>query len=154
MATEVNRIVISETLKLNIKREYPPNILKDYVSAFIQQKFIEDNFDWVKSFVKDGYLIGGGKLKPNGCRNNYDIIFKYDPSFKRKDRIYIKDDNIKFGKVPHLYNDHSLCLYHPSDLSPFMKFNFVDTIPWISKWLISYELWLKYGVWLDKEYKH
>jgi len=142
-------------LNLNLKRTYPPDILKDYVSGFIQQKLIEDNFDWVKSFVKDGCLIGGGTLKPLGCKNKYDIIFQYDPNLgKRKDRIFIKNNNIRFGKVPHLYKDHSLCLYHPSDFSPFMKLSFVDTIPWISKWLVSYELWLKYGVWLDKEYKH
>lgn len=144
-----------EVMKFDLKKEYPSIIKKDYVSAFIQQKLIEDNFDWIKSFVKDGSLIGGGRLKPKGCKSSYDIVFKYNPNLKkRKDKIFIKQSKIKFNKVPHLYNDNSLCLYHPSDLNPNEGFNFVDTIPWISKWLVSYELWLKYGVWLDKEYKH
>ena len=137
------------------KKYKPPDITKDLISAHIQQKLIEDNFDWIKSFVKDGKLIGGGKIKPKGCKNYYDIVFEYNPNKKgRKENIFVRDHKIKFGQVPHLYNNHSLCLYHPSDLSPFIPFNFVDAIPWISKWFITYELWLKYGVWLDKEYKH
>ncbi len=137
------------------KKYSPPDITKDLISAHIQQKLIEDNFDWIKSFVKDGKLIGGGKIKPKGCKNNYEIVFEYDPNKKgRKENIFVIDKLIKFGKVPHLYNNHSLCLYHPSDLSPYIQFNFVDVIPWISKWLVTYELWLKYGVWLDKEVKH
>jgi len=141
---------------IDINKKYRlPDITKDLISAYIQQKLIEDNFNWIKSFVKDGKLIGGGKIKPKGCKNNYEIVFEYDPNKKgRKENIFVIDKVIKFGKVPHLYNNHSLCLYHPSDLSLYMQFNFVDTIPSISKWLVTYELWLKYGVWLDKEYKH
>lgn len=145
-----------EVLSSIINKKYrPPDITKDLISAHIQQKLIEDNFDWIKSFVKDGKLIGGGKIKPKGCKNNYEIVFEYDPNKKgRKENIFVIDKAIKFRKVPHLYNNHSLCLYHPSDLSPYMQFNYVDTIPWISKWLVTYELWLKYGIWLDKEVKH
>ncbi|MGJ8592208.1 MAG: hypothetical protein ACSHXF_06650 [Aquaticitalea sp.] len=132
-----------------------PDIMSDLISAHIQQKLIEDNFDWINSFVKNGILIGGGKIKPEGCKSSYEIIFRYNPNKKgRKDHIFIKNSKIKFGIVPHLYNDNSLCLYHPSDLSQYVPFNFVDVIPWISKWLVTYELWLKYGVWLDREYKH
>lgn len=131
------------------------DITKDLISANIQQKLIEDNFDWIKSFVKEGKLIGGGKIKPKGCKSTYDIVFEYNPNNKgRKDNIFVMNERIKFKKVPHLYNNHSLCLYHPSDLSPFIPFNFIETIPWISKWLVTYELWLKYGVWLDEEFKH
>lgn len=144
-----------ETPYINFNRVYPPDISKNHINAFIQQKLIEDNFYWIKSIIKDGRLIGGGKLKPKGCRFTYDIIFEYNPNRKtRQDKIFVKDSKIKFGSVPHLYNDHGLCLYHPSDLVQYLDFNFIDTIPWISKWLVTYELWLKYGVWLDKEFKH
>ncbi len=141
---------------IDINKKYrPPDITKDLISAHIQQMLIEENFDWIKSFVKDGKLIGGGKIKPKGCKNYYDIVFEYNPNKKgRKENIFVIDEKIKFRKVPHLYNNHSLCLYHPSDLSSFIPFNFVDAIPWISKWFTTYELWLKYGVWLDKEFKH
>lgn len=142
--------------KIQINKRYSlPDISKDFLSAHIQQKLIEDNFDWIKSFVKDGKLIGGGKIKPKGCKNTYDIVFEYNPNKKgRKENIFVMNEKIKFKKAPHLYNNHSLCLYHPYDLSPFISFNFVDVIPWISKWLVTYELWLKYGVWLDKEFNH
>lgn len=145
---------VLNSIDLN-KKYIPPDITKDLISAYIQQKLIEDNFDWIKSFVKDGKLIGGGKINPKGCKNTYDIIFEYNPNKNgRKENIFVRDTRIKFGQVPHLYNNHSLCLYHPNDISLFIPFNFVDAIPWISKWLIIYELWLKYGVWLDKEFKH
>jgi len=137
------------------KKYSPLNTTKDFISAHIQQKLIEDNFDWIKSIVKEGKLFGEGKIKPQGCKSTYNVIFVYDPNKKgRKENIYIKNVKIKFGLVPHLYNDNSLCLYHPNDLSPYIQFNFIDAIPWISKWLVTYELWLKYGVWLDKEFKH
>tara|TARA_R110001592_G_scaffold3510_6_gene19610 strand:+ start:2193 stop:2612 length:420 start_codon:yes stop_codon:yes gene_type:complete len=138
-----------------IRKYRIPNLTKDLVSTHIQKKLIEDNFNWIKCFVKDGSLIGGGKIQPKGCKKVYNVNFVYSPNNKgRKDNICIKDKKIKFGLVPHLYNDNSLCLYHPSDLSPYLEFNFIDTIPWISKWLVTYELWLKYGVWLDKEFRH
>ena len=64
--------------KIQINKRYSlPDISKDFLSAHIQQKLIEDNFDWIKSFVKDGKLIGGGKIKPKGCKNTYDIVFAY-----------------------------------------------------------------------------
>ena len=138
-----------------IRKYRIPDLTKDLVSTHIQKKLIEDNFNWIRSFVKEGKLIGGGKIQPKGCKNVYDVIFVYNTNNKgRKDNIYIKNKKIKFGLVPHLYNDKSLCLYHPSDLSPYIDFNFIDTIPWISKWLVTYELWLKYGIWLDKEFSH
>lgn len=97
--------MVLNSIDLN-KKYRPPDILKDFISAYIQQKLIEDNFDWVKSFVKDGKLIGTGKIKPKGCKNTYDIIFEYDPNKKdRKENIFVRDERIKFGKVPHLYNN-------------------------------------------------
>lgn len=143
---------------MNYYRQEPSEILyKDYVSAYIQKKYIEDHFNWITVFVSDGTLIGKGEIKLVGSkRKSYPIILQYDPNSNRirKEDVFILDDNIKFGKTPHLYNDNSLCLYYPYDISPFTKLSFVDVIPWITKWLISYELWEKYGIWLDKEIKH
>lgn len=84
---------------------------KDFLSAHIQQKLIEYNFDWIKSFVKNGKLIGGGKIKPKDCKNTYDIVFEYNPNKKgRNENIFVMNEKIKFKKVPHLYNIHSLYL--------------------------------------------
>jgi len=29
-----------------------------------------------------------------------------------------------------------------------------NMIPWISEWIVFYEQWKKYGVWLGREIKH
>ncbi|KXO01117.1 hypothetical protein LS48_01180 [Aequorivita aquimaris] len=135
------------------------NLIKDsknYIAAHIQKQFIEDNFPWLWTMVKDGKLLGKGKIKPNGCKKEYELLVEYDINRTgRKERVFVLNDNkIQFGNTPHLYPGNSLCLYYPKDLPLFLDLNFVDVIPWISEWLVMYELWNKYGVWLADEVKH
>ncbi|HIB36027.1 hypothetical protein [Mesonia sp.] len=129
---------------------------KNYLAAYIQQKLVESNFPWLQTVVKDGKLLGKGKIKPKGCKKKYEILMVYNINETyRKERVFILNDNqIQFGKVPHLYPGNSLCLYYPKDLPLHSDLNFVDVIPWISEWLVIYELWRKYGVWLADEVKH
>lgn len=129
---------------------------KNYIAAHIQKQLVDQNFPWLKTVVKDGELLGKGKIKPKGCKKEYKILFGYDINrIGRKERIFILNDSqIKFGLTPHLYNDGSLCLYFPEDFPIYMDLNFVDLVPWISEWLVMYELWKKYGVWLSDEVKH
>lgn len=129
---------------------------KNFIAAHIQQKMIAEHFPWLKTFVSDGILYGKGKVKPDGCKKEYAIGIKYDPNaIGRKEQVFVLNDStIQFGKTPHLYPGNSLCLYYPKDLPIHLDLNFVDVIPWISEWLVTYELWKKYGVWLAKEVKH
>ncbi|PRX57529.1 nucleotidyltransferase [Flagellimonas meridianipacifica] len=142
--------LVLETRKHNL---YPS---KNYIAVHIQKEMIDKHFPWLKTFVSDGVLYGKGKVRPSGCKKEYEIGIKYDPNIiGRKERVFILNDStIKFGKTPHLYPGNSLCLYYPRDLPLYLDMNFVDVIPWISEWLVSYELWKKYGVWLAKEVKH
>lgn len=132
------------------------NDSKNYVAAHIQKQFIDHNFPWLRTMVKDGKLLGKGKIKPNGCKKEYELLVEYDINRTgRKDRVFvINDSKIKFGQTPHLYLGNSLCLYYPKDLPLYLDLNFVDVIPWIPEWLVMYELWNKYGVWLADEVKH
>lgn len=138
-------------------RAYNRKVLnKNYVAAFIQKEYLDRNFPWLKTVIIDGRLLGKGKVKPNGCKKEYEVLVEYDINKEgRKERVYVlNDSHIKFGKTPHLYPGNSLCLYYPKDLSPQLDLNFADVIPWISEWLVMYELWKKYGVWLADEVKH
>lgn len=132
------------------------DIQKNYVAAHIQKDHLDKHFPWLKTVITDGKLLGKGKIKPNGCKKEYEILVEYDINRQgRKERVYVLNDSqIKFGKTPHLYPGNSLCLYYPKDLSPHLDLNFVDVMPWISEWLVMYELWKKYGVWLADEVKH
>ncbi|RKQ50608.1 hypothetical protein BXY85_1624 [Roseivirga pacifica] len=121
------------------------------------QKFLaEQHFDWLRLMISSDRksLIGKGILDVNG--KNYEILISYSPFNKfRYDRIYINDYKIKFHRDIHLYYDLSLCLYHPLiDQIAFKKINLFEMIPWISEWIVFYEQWKKYGVWLGKEIKH
>lgn len=140
-------------LEENTKKEHQKNW---YVFLSVQKFMIEEHFKWIKFVInyKKKSLIGRGFL--NIENKKYEILISYSPFHNhRYDRIFINDTSIKYNNNIHLYSDHSLCLYHPSiDQSVFSKISLFQMIPWISEWLVHYELWKKYGVWLGKEIKH
>lgn len=52
-------------------------------------------------------------------------------------------------RVPHLYDDGSLCLYYPPDNEWNYKDCWATTIiPWVSLWLYYFEIWKDTGEWL------
>lgn len=53
----------------------------------------------------------------------------------------------------HMYNDQSLCLHYPPDMKWNEKTDIYQyTIPWISEWIIFYEIYLVNGnIWEGKE---
>lgn len=127
-----------------------------YIFLSIQKLLAEEHFDWVKFHInsQDKLLMGKGIL--NSGNRKYEIFILYSPFYSnRYDRIYINDKSIKYNKAIHLYSDLSLCLYHPKIDQPlFKKIPLFKMIPWISEWIVFYEQWKKYGVWLGKEIKH
>lgn len=52
-----------------------------------------------------------------------------------------------------MYNDHSLCLHYPPDMKWNERLKIYEyTIPWISEWIIYYEIFLlNGGVWEGRE---
>lgn len=50
------------------------------------------------------------------------------------------------GRLPHIWEDASLCLNTAGQWSP--KMLLVDTVlPWSSEWLLHYEVWKGTGIW-------
>ncbi|WP_140487216.1 hypothetical protein [Flavobacterium sp. GSA192] len=127
-----------------------------HVFLIIQKALVEQHFKWLKMEVKSETksLYGRGNLIVNG--KNYDIELYYSPFFDiRFDRIYIRDKSIQYSSKIHLYSDMSLCLYHPVIDKPIMQIvPLFKMIPWITEWIVFYNQWKKYGVWLNKEIKH
>lgn len=121
------------------------------------EKFlVEKHFEWLdlKISVKKRMLSGKGTLNLKG--KNYNIELYYSPFFNfRYDRIYVKDKSIKLNNDIHLYNDLSLCLYHPVIDKPILRgLPLYKIIPWITEWIVYHDGYKKYGVWLGKEIKH
>jgi hypothetical protein len=127
-----------------------------YVFLSIQKYIIERHFSWLNLEIKNDIkaLYGIGFLNING--KDYHIELYYSPFYEyRYDRIYIKDKSIKYNDNIHLYKDMSLCLYHPIIDKPKLQIiPLFKMIPWITEWIIFYNQWKKYGVWLNKEIKH
>lgn len=144
---------IITTLAENTKKQHQ----KDwYTFLFVQKYFVEKHFNWLKLSIDKNrkQLIGKGKLNIGG--KSYEILLSYSPfNTYRYDRILIQDDTIKYHDDIHLYHDNSLCLYHPIiDKIPHKNISLCEMIPWISEWIIHYNQWKKYKVWLGREIKH
>lgn len=143
-------ITISED---DIRKDHQKNW---FVFLSVEKALVESHFDWIDLHLDthSKSLVGRGKLKAD--KKEYKILLSYSPFYhQRYDRIYIDDTSIKFNNDIHLYRDGSLCLYHPvidNYAHPVMPL--VKMIPWISEWIVFYELWKIYGIWLGREIKH
>lgn len=140
-------------LEENIKKRERKNW---YFFLSFEKYLVEKHFNWIELKIspQDKSLIGKGVLDIGS--KQYEILLSYSPFHKyRYDRIYIKDSTIKYDNKIHVYGDLSLCLYHPViDRPIFQTIPLYRMIPWISEWIIFYEQWKKYGVWLGREIKH
>ena len=119
----------------------------------IEKLLIEDRFSWLQCHIKDTTLIGEGILWIKGKKYRVAILYSYFLP-RRFDRIWIKDPHITFHPDTHMYSDSTLCLYHPDDLSIRVLTPLATMIPWIGEWLIKYEFWKKYAVWIGDEAPH
>jgi hypothetical protein len=93
-------------------------------------------------------LVWRGKVTPSSLSESYSLELKLrqgkQPSV-RVDSPALAPD--AFGRLPHVWDDGSLCLNTFGQWSERMLL--VDTtIAWASEWLFHYEMWKGTGVWL------
>lgn len=92
-----------------------------------------------------------GTLQPTSRSVTYNFVLKYHLMDSPKITIVSPplQKSSKGEKIPHLYAEGHLCLYHPK-YGEFSKTDFIcDTIiPWASLWLYHYEVWHLTGDWL------
>lgn len=141
--------ILEENIRFNQKKQW-------FSFLLIEKFLVEKHFGWLELSlnIDNKSLIGKGRL--NVVDKNYNIILTYSPYNQyRYDRIYINDSKIEFNNSIHLYGDKALCLYHPIFDKPILNtIPLYKMIPWISEWIVFYEQWKKYGVWLGDEIKH
>lgn len=59
------------------------------------------------------------------------------------------------GKLPHTYDEGSLCLYHPSEgVWTTKSLLSKDILPLIFTWVYFYEVWKIRGTWYGREFEH
>lgn len=93
------------------------------------------------------------KIQPTTLSKFYDIKLTFDKYLGVN--VYVINEVLAIAKnrhkLPHVYSsaEQRLCLYSPSKKEWTREKLIVSTIiPWISKWLFFYEIWLIDGDWL------
>jgi hypothetical protein len=76
-------------------------------------------------------------------------------SVERSPKVKILNPKIK-DNAKHLYNDKTLCLYHPTNFKWQEKPNIIvkQIVPWTAVWIYFYEYWLQTGKWIGPEVPH
>lgn len=93
-----------------------------------------------------------GDLRPQHVSPVYTVKIRYRLGSTPK--VWVQRPTVD-ERSPHLYRDGSLCLFYPKDASWHSGMKIADMIiPWISDWLLYYELWQDTGKWLGPEAPH
>lgn len=122
-----------------------------YPVLLIQKKQMEKYYSYLNYEIKNNVLICKGWIQPEGCKVSYKIKIEYVSGHEPKSTIL--SPKIEPCKEIHMYNDYSLCLHYPPDMHwnaqvPIHAF----TLPWISEWVVFYELYLINGnIWEGRE---
>ncbi len=131
------------------------------ISPIKQAGFINKIFPNGKFISKrDSGLSWVGDITPSANSLTYTVKVQY--SLADGAKVYVINPNplpLADGKthLPHVYshNKQRLCLYYPGVGEWNRSDLLVDTIfPWISEWLLHYELWLITGEWLGGGIHH
>jgi len=97
-----------------------------------------------------------GDLQPRESSPIYrvKISYRFDNRFSKSPKVWVLSPQIH-PKAKHRYLDQSLCLYYPPDHS-WTPHKFISTtiVPWISLWLLFYEIWLDTDHWYGPEVTH
>lgn len=128
--------------------------IPDSIHLFCQKKLIDHHYDWLDCKIKNDLgMFCTGTLRPSSLCDEYKIEIYYQTGTPPK--VYIISPKIEYNDEIHLYYDRSLCLYYPKDMPWGKHIMLADTIiPWISEWIIFYELWKESGKWEAPEVKH
>lgn len=134
---------------------YIPRDRKTYPILLRQKSLIERNYNYLKCNIIDSKrLICHGVLQPNSSCDKYKIKLTYEVG--KKPQVHILDPKIVYNDEIHLYKNGSLCLFHPTDLTwDDHKIIIAKTIiPWVSEWIVFYEIWKITKKWLGAEVRH
>jgi hypothetical protein len=95
-----------------------------------------------------------GGLRPDDGSPEYQVTLEYGPG--KAPKVWVLSPEIDKA-APHLYGDHSLCLYYPRHGEWHPSMFLAETIvPWAAEWLYFYEAWQvdPDGRWLGPEAPH
>jgi hypothetical protein len=125
-----------------MKRIKNPSVAAQYVG-------LKKTFPDSTGTVRRNRLAWTCSIRPTSLSDAYRIRLEY--SLEKSPKVFVESPELQERdgeRIPHRYLDGSLCLYLPGsgewDRSMFL---FDSIVPWVSEWLIHYELWHATGEW-------
>jgi hypothetical protein len=105
-------------------------------------------FGQLKPAIRRNSVRWTGPLVPHEAGVPYDVRILYKLGDFPKTWIsglILADE--RGQSVPHMYKDGAVCLNLPAEWNPRQLISHT-IVPWISHWLLHYEVWLSTGEWL------
>lgn len=136
-----------------MKRAYIPRCDKSLSMAF-QAQLLRSHCETVSLRLYQSYrLEWSGAVQPASYCDKYAISVDYrtDTACRPRPSVRILSPSLRKRDgigCPHRYGDQEPCLYHPpsNEWRPTMPLAFT-IVPWTSRWLYFYEIWLATGDW-------
>ena len=84
----------------------------------------------------------------------YVVCLNYENGFSPRFWVVFPDFMMS-SRLPHVYENNRLCLYHPDNFKWTRDKDIVQTLMfWAAAWIEFYEIWVETGVWLGPEAEH
>ena len=97
-----------------------------------------------------------GKIQPTPLSAAYSVKIYYRlderPEVTIVDPVLISRNG---SRLPHVFNGNHPCLFRFKYREWNGRMSIADTIvPWVSMWLMHYEIWLATGIWCGSKEEH
>lgn len=126
-----------------------PKFSANNITVALQGFDLKKHFPEAYVDARRNSLTWRANILPSPLSDTYTVQLKY--SLEDRPRVYVLKPELKApeGKsVPHVYPGNRLCLYLPrsGEWNGTMLLS-QAIIPWISEWLLHYEIWYATGKW-------
>lgn len=111
---------------------------------FVQQQMLNEMVSSAQVSVQGKLMI----VDFNVSRSYFTSIYSLQVLYHSQDlhAVIVKNPKVSPSIAIHMYDDRSLCLYYPPDISPFRRiWVYKDLIPMATLWVQHYERWLSNG---------
>ncbi len=115
-----------------------------------QRKMLEQYFDFLHCEISSNVLTCSGWISLENVEEKYKIRIEYVAGYEPK--VTVLQPKIEPSEEIHMYRDHSICLHYPPDMPWNERIEvYKFTLPWISEWILFYEIYKITGKWEGKE---
>lgn len=123
--------------------------MKKAISLAVQAGHLRKMFPSSQASIKQSQLTWIATLQPSALSESYKVRLRYKLDEVPDVKVLDPQLQEREGKrPPHMYPKGRLCLYLPAMNEWNSDMLLARTIvPWISEWLMNYEIWLATGEW-------